>query len=580
MSLNTYEMEGSIAFIHNAHYDLGSGNQMDSYNIENSGRQLPAYSFETQQDFGVTHPWSQRPNFRPVYNAELATGPTLDPSCSFRSEVLDDCAGARFYARALEFYLLENEHQSAEFSCPFAACTAQYKNPKSMLQHLKHCKNFAQGKFWCPTCLRWESFRLRSGKRCSWDKDHFARKLLQKSKSVFQSFGSNPSATQQKPNCTLCATCSAQLPDLWMQGDGNIAPFDQAQQPGSQFCELESISVASELSGDSSPKYSPSQSYPYPGFTRKPLVSELSSALTSPNGNSISTGISPSSSTHGEMAPTTRRHNFANILDKAPHRVARFYGETDASNHIMNQHCTSLYRNASTSHDLRALAPDLDASNSGSFATPSNLLPTLTHHTSFRNTPPKLRLETSQDLTVATPDIELFLHGITTSDHHSAMTKELSVTSLPTGIIDTSQPNVEVSLFGPFTSGDDPFAAQQLSSPSNDQSSPVSAISMSNSNSQSSHTGHLSEQDQLKCSVCAQKFKRKAYLRKHLKTHGARDRIPCHLCDEDFTRKDNRTSHLKRIHSVFTQSPSKRRRDSSDSIGSAPQPKRKGLRAE
>ncbi|KAI0536387.1 hypothetical protein GGR58DRAFT_396863 [Xylaria digitata] len=604
MNPATYEMEGSLPFIPSPTYELGSNNQIDSYNIEILRNELPTYSFNSHLDLDVTQ-WPQRSSFRPVYRAELATGHTLNPSCSFRSEILDDCAGARFYARALEFYLLEDEHQSADFNCPYAACTAQYKNPKSMLRHLKHCKNFSLGKFWCPTCCRYESFKLRSGERCSWDKEDLREKIVQKYKSVVQNvsrgFGGSNSVSQQKSNRALCATCSAQLPNIWMQCDGNTAPFDQPQiappakhifpleesaTPSGQIYEA-SPTEASELSGvhevselyGSSSESSPSQCYPQQELTHVRSVSELSSAFDSPNGSSISNSVSPSSSTREEISPTTRRHNFANILDKASHRDAKFYSEADTSNYIMDQRYTSLYRNASTSHSLQVLTPASNASNLGDFAA-SSTLPTLTQHPSFRNTPPTLRLETSPNLVAPIADVEMLFCGGQVFGHDSTR-RELRVSSLPTRIIctqpDMQQPNAEQTLFGSFTSGDDPFAAQQLESPSNNQSPPISAISIPNSNPQSPHTGLLSDQGQRECHLCGKTFKEKAYLNKHLKTHGERDSIPCPQCDKFFTRKDNLTVHLKRLHGHFSP---KRRRDSSDSLESAPQSKKKDIRAE
>ncbi|KAI0416311.1 hypothetical protein F5X98DRAFT_185596 [Xylaria grammica] len=574
MSLDTYEMEGSLAFL-NAPYEISSSNQVNSYHLENLGRQIPPHLFNIQPDLGVPHP---------VYQPELATRHTQDPSCWFRSEVLDDCARARFYARMVELYLIEDEHPNAEFNCPLEACGAHFNNPKDMLRHLKHCKSFAEGKFWCPTCLRSESFKTRSGRRCSWDKDHIGQKLLQKSKSVLQSFGNKAAASQQKSNHALCVVCSAELSDLWTQSGGDPAPLNEAQLtqsatpaisfntqelaiPSGQFYELESsISGVSELSELSSSENSLSQSYPR-SVSHAHTVSELSSPSTSPHGGSISATISPSSSTHEELPATTLDPNPANIVDKVTRRVA------DASNRIMNQRCTSLYSNFFASPRIQSLTPALDVSNSQTFATPSPLMSTLTQHASFR-TPPRLRLRTAQGLATPAPDPRM-VDGSQTFSYHSTTARNPRVTSLPAGI-GTQQLNIEDSFLSPFTSGGDSFATQQADSPATNQSPPVSAVSTSNSNSQSPQTNLFSDKNRVECRECHRTFKKKAYLNKHAKTHGLRHLVWCTLCNTPFTRKDNCTSHHKRLH---CPPPPKRRRGSPDMLRSAPQPKKKGLRA-
>ncbi|KAI1424657.1 hypothetical protein F5Y12DRAFT_432535 [Xylaria sp. FL1777] len=595
MNSNIYEMEGSQALFNNP-YELASSDPMDNYHFEGLEQQLPAYPFGSQLGLDVSPRWPQGPEFRPPYQEGMVTDYALDQHCFFRSEVLDDCAKARFYARALEFYLLDNEHQNAGLSCPMAACTAQFKTSRDMLRHLKHCKKLADGKFWCPTCHRFESFRVRTGKRCSWDKDHFGRRLLQKSKNVFRGFGSNHSAIQQTPTRTRCPMCSTQLPNR-MPGSGDV-PFNQVNKiqstkpatppsqpelalPESQRYELFSTIplelfspvIPLELSGESSCENSPLPTWPGPGLgcTDTFSSSVVSSVSTSSNGNSINAGVSPTSLTHEEVHPTTRRHRSASILNKANHRVVGLCGDADTGGRIFNQRCASQYSNTPTSHSLQPLTPGINIQDSENCVGSSTLPATLTQQMGSRIMP-KLRIATAQDsldLAPPSPDIDMLLQENQTFDT-SITTRNLRVTSLPAGTVDT--PPNELSLFNAFTSSDDRFVVHPKSPIV--PSPPISATSTPTSHS--SPTDNLSKQE-ITCEICGWKPKRpkKSYLNKHMKRHRVRSPIRCtrHDCEITFTRRDNLTAHLRHFHSI----PCKRRRGSSDSLLSTPQPKKKDL---
>ncbi|KAI0906025.1 hypothetical protein F4823DRAFT_100474 [Ustulina deusta] len=588
MSSNTCEMDGSPVLF--PPYELGNSNQMNNCHFEIPENQLPAYQLHSQLELSQ---WPQGPDLRPAYYEGMATDSAPDPNCVFRSEVLDDCAKARFYARALEIYLLDNENQDAKLRCPLAACKLQFHNPRDMLRHLKHCKKFADGKFWCPTCHRYESFRLRTGKRCSWDKDHLGRKLLQKSKSIFCSFGSNDLVTQPTSIYTQCPLCSAQLSNLPMPGSGDVPPHQVHPIPSTQLAtplnqpqlvipnsmppELYECALLSELSGDSSCENSPSQSWLGPEYTHTRSASAVSSVSTSSDGTLITTDISPASSTSGGMTPSTRRpRSSASILNKATNRVAGFYGEADAGNRLFNQSCVSAYSDVSTSHAFRPPVSTVNASNSETFATPSASATTFTRHASFRVTP-KLRIDTPQDgldLAMPIPGMEMLFQASRTFDH-SPTTENLTATSLSTGAIDT-QPS-ELSIFDTMVSRDDFFVAQPTSPMV--PSPPVSATSTVTL--QSSPTA-VSPNIERRCEICDWKPKqnKQAYLNKHMKTHGNRSPIPCpgdKDCGVTFTRRDNLQAHLRTFHPSFTLIPSKRRRESSDSLQLAPKLKKKYL---
>ncbi|KAI0812872.1 hypothetical protein GGR55DRAFT_677198 [Xylaria sp. FL0064] len=569
MDSNTYEMEGSPAWFNNPHA-LVSNNPAGNYHFDMPEPEIqpPGYSSGSQLNLNVLSGWSQAPGPRPPYQEGMATGYDPDPSY--------DCAKARFYARALEFYLLENEHLNAKSSCPLAACTAQFKTAKDMLQHLKHCKKFVDGKFWCPTCRRFESFRVRTGKRCSWDKDHLGRRLLNKSKSVFQAFGTNHSASQQISASALCPKCSTQLPNSAMPGSDDVRFSQVRPMPPTKLCippnqlgtivlytnqplqELYSHEVLAELSELSSCESSPSQCLPQSGSTFISSISEMSSVSTSPNGSSLNSGISPTSSTSEELSPSTRRHRAASILSKASNRVAGFYADADAGDRIFNQSCAGLYNTAPSSYGLLVPPSNLN------FIAPSPSPPVFTQRSS--RVMPRLMIETAQDnLVLAAPapaiDIEILLQD-TQPLGNSTVTGDLTASPLSAGTTETQLNEVSV-LDTLITSGGNSFTAQPIDSPTL-PSTPAS---------QSSPTD-ISPQVEMRCKICNFKIKRpkKSYMKKHMMKHANRTLIVCtHSdCNKTFTRRDNLKTHLKQFH----EGSRKRRRGSPESLLSAPRHKK------
>ncbi|KAI0425460.1 hypothetical protein F5Y09DRAFT_346704 [Xylaria sp. FL1042] len=608
MDSNTYQMGGSAAWADNP-YALMSGDPTDNYCFEMPVPETEPskYPSGSQLNLDVLHGWPQESGFRPPYQEGMVTGPDPDPSCLFRSGVLDDCAKARFYARALEFYLLENEHPNAKSkSCPLAACTAQFKTPKDMLLHLKHCKKFVDGKFWCPTCSRYESFRVRTGKRCSWDKDHLGRRLLKRSKSFFQVFGNNHLATQQTSTGARCPMCSTRFPNNAIPGSSDVL-FSQAHPmqptqlfiPGTggqrqelfsrEFIELPSLSSSenspsqslpqsgdlyirsAELPGLSSYENSRSESLPQSGDIHIYSASAISSVSSSSNGNSLSSGISPASSTCEESPSSTRRHRAASILSKASNRVAGFYADADASDRILNQRCISLYNTVPPSYGL--LDPSSSASNLNLIA-PSISPPTVAQHRNSRIMP-GLTIDTALDsldsaapasAPTSAPNIEV-LQEESQSFGNCTVMGDPAASSLCTGTIETKLNGA--SVLGPLiTSGPNSFTVQL--NPPTLASPPLSA---STASSQSSPTA-VSPKREWRCKICNFKPKRPrtSYINKHMKRH--ENRIPIHCthsdCQVTFTRRDNLKTHLRQFH----LGSRKRRYGSSESLLSAPLPKK------
>ncbi|KAJ3565065.1 hypothetical protein NPX13_g7629 [Xylaria arbuscula] len=413
MNPNFYAMAGTSAS-QNTPYELATGTSIGAHILGVEEKQLVTYACDHEIEPAVLPQWPQSPASRPPYREVMAIGNALDPNCQFRSEVLDDCAKARFYARMLELYVFDNRYHNGQVRCPLAACPKEYDNPLEMLQHLKHCKNFTDGKYWCPTCGRYESFRVRSGKRCSWDKDHLGRKFIQAGKCIFHGLGNNQPETQQT---SVCPVCSAQFWDVSALGNNRdpITPAHQ-QVPSSppmirqdqslemrddqRFYEADSTPPASELSGESSCESSPLEVWPGIGcmpprsVSEFSVMSEMSTVSAGPSVNSITSGVSPSSFTHAEMPSVVRHLKSASIRKKVDRRTTGSYGGVGAHRHILSPHSAGLQTNVSTGNDLQTLDSVDNASVLGGVA--SSTLPSTFGQYTSSCTMPKLRLDTAQ----------------------------------------------------------------------------------------------------------------------------------------------------------------------------------------
>ncbi|KAI1123550.1 hypothetical protein F5Y10DRAFT_48571 [Nemania abortiva] len=516
-----------------------------------------------------------------------AIGHAANPNCGFRLGVLDDCAKARFYARALEFYLMPNQHQNAvSFRCPMAHCPERFPDPKEMLKHLKHCKLFAKGEFFCPACRRQESFRVRSGRRCSWDKEHhLGQKFLQKSKDFFQGITGNRAANQQIQSHSYCANCWGFLVSGGSaQGGGHLGPFSQvhpkqATRLALSSNELHSVSLAcpfpeldsvarSELCSNPSSTNSPTETYAQPAYTdSNPIsnISDVSSVTMSPDGIPNSSSNSPTSPPdYEERHSVSRRPNSPSILSRASHRSAGFWGDSNINDPIADQHSASLYSSVPASQGLEFLtfstAPLAHESFIGSLSPP--LMPA-NHRNGL-----KLRIETpGNDINIVGPilDFQAPPHRSHLMNYAAGIPNQ-RVVSLPTEMI--YQPPNDFLIATP-----DVESSRSEPSSSIDPSSSVSAVPTSTP--QTSPSSFASDQS-LQCPMCFKSFSKLSYLKKHLLTHDPK-MVRCHFCDEEFTRKDNLAPHIRRIHDPNYKTP-KRRRSSPDSFLSTPRRKKKTLR--
>ncbi|KAI0515044.1 hypothetical protein F5B22DRAFT_199567 [Xylaria bambusicola] len=562
---------------------LVNTNRMNGNQYQIAGKELVPYISELE----LVSPQLQRLQeaiFRPPYRQGMETSYAPDPSCLFRSDVLDDCSKVRFYARMLEIYWLQDEHgdQSGQIRCPLADCWQYFESSKAMLLHLKHCKRFADGKFWCPTCHRYESFRVRTGRRCSWDKDHLGRKL----KNFFQGLGNGQPATQPTSNCAFCTNCSvrlqgASIPNSSLAPDGQLYHRDQSRQPGFTLDELptdirgtyapEILASPLELSGASSSENSPSRYWsgsehghlhfvPTPSeissisevraemsaISETPPAQELPTLFEIPAGPTISgipmsTTVSTPLCTYEQTPTIVRRYHTVNIPpQKANHRVTAIDGETGAHSGPLNPRSTGTWSNVGTRLWNQPLVSiDNVPEVADTVASSSTLPSTFAQHTDS-HVMPNLRIKiapNSANIVEPITDYETFLQN------HDLNTSLSTRASLPAKLADLLPD--ELSLVSASPCEDEPSAIQ----PPILTSSSVLASQTPTSQPASKAASPKQQGKCMKCKYeeCKYETDQPKYMKKHMKTHGPRPRIHCPMenCTSTFSRIDNRIPHLK-----------------------------------
>ncbi|KAI8626426.1 hypothetical protein F5Y19DRAFT_222877 [Xylariaceae sp. FL1651] len=546
MSFNTPGLEESQPNDHNLGLDMASQSyqQLDSH--------FPDWSLESESP--------------PPFVSSTTEAHAPDPNCLFRGQVLDECYQSRFWARALEFYLLNNRQHCAPYRCLLASCPERdFKDPKEMLRHMKQCEHFSKGQFWCPICQKNDSFKVVSKTRCSWNRVNFGRRLMQKSKKVLMNFTANGFGAPQASGTRLCINCQAPLygnyPPQMMPTKSDVQYFGPTT-PTAQFWELaapETAAIRFELPGQRNtlcqPPYSlQNEASISQAYDHQVEPSELSSASMSGAGNS--SDISPASFSHSNKSPITGLQD-----SESMHNIT--------NRQRIEERCTIIPNDP--------WAQVVDPLNAQTFATLSTPPPTIVRQNNRRRDRPlSLRLDTRS----VDPNLPPHNWPFMLSEGNQALGASVSfsnpeMTDLLPGIL--ASPPIEGSNYNAYHGNDDNFGTDDNT---NLGSSPKSAPSFSNSDTSPSS---MSSSQDMQCPYPNCDFKPSgkiknwpAYLRKHMKKHEGHS-IPCEFCGRTFTRQDNLTNHLRKVHSVANECASKRRRGSSESLQSLNLPKRKSL---
>lgn len=420
-----------------------------------------------------------------------------------------------------------------------------FKDPKDMLRHLKHCKLFPNGKFWCPTCQRVESFKVVSKKKCSWDRVNIARKLYQKSLKILQ----RVSGQAGMPRCY----CDCHVSQNGALGNGLLTPLEPRMPPtesghqfsvigqsatATEYCEpyeLPTPTMIPELSARNSNYMSNLGTPRHPSYNGLPVLqtpchqvspSELSSA--SLGRSAYSSDISPTPTNHTTDSPVLGRQFPADITVITPQPIP-----TPKEGSQVNRR-----------GDVPLLTVDTRQSVSNSQLPPEWVLNRL--------------LDEGETLGPPADMADLGMAGFTPI-----------INSQPNEIFPFNHPSVPSGYLVPQTNMEvQPSPSTSVPSQSNSDTSPSSMSSGPDLLLQCHHVG---------CDFrpSGRIENLRAYMRKHLKNH-QNNVIPCEHCDKTFTRQDNLTSHIRKVHPEIFKRP----RDSLDGLGSSNLPKRKDTRRE
>ncbi|KAI3331176.1 hypothetical protein F4824DRAFT_296734 [Ustulina deusta] len=425
-------------------------------------------------------------------------------------------------------------------SCP----ERDFQDPRAMLRHLKHCKLFPQGKFWCPACQQDESFKVVSKRKCSWDKVNIARKIFQKSLKAIQDISSTLGGSYCYCSCRYCSfhtsrndtvgNSEAPPPEYPISPAGLGVPFHQVDQAASapQRWELPGDAKVYEIGGmaqnsscmdnTEASRHLSCNGAPIPGIPNHEVSpSQLSS--TSLGRSDYSSHISPASTRHTNESPG----------------IGHFQPPPE-----------------SISITMQPLPITREASQ-----------------VSRRGEVPPLTVDTRPFV----PNVALELEWNLLLDDGETLGPSAGMDGLGTDHftpIIASQPNEILPLNTPYVYN------ESLVPHDNTDLYPSPSMSIPSSSNCGLSPSSSSGPELLQCHYVGCDFKPsgraenlKAYLRKHEKSH-EKNHIPCEYCDKTFTRPDNLTSHIRKVH------VSKRRRNSLESLRSAGQPRRKESRRE
>ncbi|KAI1265369.1 hypothetical protein F5Y18DRAFT_50433 [Xylariaceae sp. FL1019] len=513
----------------------------------------------------------------PTFCDGTATQQNRGQPCVFRDEVLDECYKSRFWALALEFYLLKGNRQPV-YRCLMANCPEQdFKTAEKMLTHLKHCNLFPKGEFFCPVCNQIESFRTVSKKRCSWYRTNLGRRFLEKTKSVFREMaGSRPGL--------LCVKCkSARVYPSYAQGVScPSGSYDgDWPKPVNDAKELQCMPVSIELDSDDGPSKNSMMRH-QETFQERPFKPQQAPSELSPDsarGHGKSATVSPASDSQPPESQALGIDFQPPLLSRAHRRMDGVHSEYRVRPH--NETYSDPFGNRNYNSFMEADLSSYGASTISSFfpeysATLDTEPVSVVRQTSRRKATPSLTVNTSEVGLQHAQWGALLLDGDQTLDTSmidpSMFMSDLSVEQLPPRIIKSPPGTSPASC--PFPSSDTILSNESRFF----QSSPSKSLSSSNTE-QSPHS--LSSATELKCQECGFVPKGKpenlrAYFRKHLAVHDNSPK-PCTVahCDKTFTRQDNLTSHLSKVHGIVRP---KRRYDSDESLRSPGQSRKKSIR--
>ncbi|KAI1411446.1 hypothetical protein F5Y13DRAFT_191384 [Hypoxylon sp. FL1857] len=522
----------------------------------------------------------------PTIYEDLPGHRDMSRRCLLYDGVVDDCYKSRFYARALEFYLLEdNPELSGSCRCLMENCPQRnFTNPKDMLRHLKGCPSFSQGLFRCPACNDAEKFQTVSRKCCSWNREKFSQKVQRKFKATIKSFTHHYSGSKLSPTLGVCEKCGQIL--------GHGSPESSCPSTPDYDHQESAKKGVHELQGDCSPsghnEIQPNQTYyggPY-GLSN-PISNQSSSSnpstelASTPSDEACirSVDVSPLSTPdscttvapgqhQGQLLPANQYRRVEGIRSTSDIQGSPmngdYFGQADASwarpqssrlyiaptvyNPVLPASCGPLGLYEGRGQTL-SIQTDLLGSNTEN--------PVWANFTFYNE-------GTLDTLNAAESPI---LGRLVPSPLSPENPQFPNIITSPLSQIETSTPpNVGAYVYPSSITekGDIPQIAASV------DNSPLIDPELLSSSPDQQPDSDPSEQS-MQCPFADCDFKPtgkpenyKSYLRKHTLIHGDQ-RYKCDQCPRVYTRSDNREVHRRRAHS--TSKDVKRRRDGPDAFG-------------
>ncbi|KAI1466610.1 uncharacterized protein F4812DRAFT_460880 [Daldinia caldariorum] len=509
----------------------------------------------------------------------------INKPCFLQKGVIDKCYKGRFYSRAVEFHLLENDPTSfRDCRCLMENCPQRnFSDARDMLRHLKGCKYFSQGIFRCPTCNDAEKFQTTSSKKCSWDRPKMRQRLQNTIRATVDTVKDivSPRSSAMTPfgHCKECGQTveykhyPSPFPGIHDRPCSISPIYDPAaiQMPqemndtvrGARVEELMDTSILLELQekspasdrGDAN--YGEVYNFPHVVSNCSPSL-DLPIELPSVNIARTAT-IDTSSTVPTESPKSAFSSQPGHHCPSEDDQYMDFLGGVTSqeaipnSNHLDLAYSTWQPSSSAQLYDIPSSHISIPPMSQGQRGFRESRGHSLTIQMNHLNSP--LHVPIWENTTRHMNVLNLSAVGnipspMSSTDMPSHSNLDACVHSFTaTKRIDPLQPTILVDL---LSSPDSTIPS------SNREQSPSSATSMlSNEIQQCPHCNYRPK---------GKKENAKAYLSKHISsTHGSTT-YKCGFCEKAYSRRDNRGVHIRKHHS--SEEGSKKRRKGADSPSS------------
>ncbi|KAK6952138.1 hypothetical protein Daesc_006670 [Daldinia eschscholtzii] len=524
----------------------------------------------------------------PTLVEEPSSPKSVNEPCRWKNDVIEKCYQGRFYSRAIEYYLLEHDPTSFGVSrCLMENCPQRdFVDPRDMLRHLKGCKYLSQGIYRCPKCNDAEKFPTTFNNKCSWDRPKMRERIQNTLRATVDTVkgivGPRVIPKLTLGQCRECGQTIGNKRDLspfpgirdsrWstspvynassiqipQEMNNTMVDTEVGELMDTSLLELQATSLSSSRGDvnhhdvyDSSyvvSDCSPSTSLPI----ELPSASVISTPIIniSPTVPTVSPE-SVSSNHPGRQCPPADDH-YMEILGGiiSPEITADDSNHLDLAYNTWQPSSSTQLFNITSSH---MSMPSVSRGQRGSRESRGHSLTIQTDHLD-----PALSVQIWENMRC----------------HNTKDTRALNVLSSsalgnsPSPMSSTdmsSHPNVDICV-NPFSAIERMDPPQQ-NTPLDAFSSPDSTLPSSSPEESPSSATSVSSNESLQCPHCSyrpkgKKENAKAYLKKHMDTHGNMA-YKCEFCNLSYSRRDNRGVHIRRHHK--SQEDSKKRRKDTDS---------------